>query len=177
MNKHKVFFGSLIFLVLVLVGFIFVQERIVSTGTEVILETRPVDPRDLFRGEYVILRYEIENDKLVSEEISNNDLTDGNSIYVRLDVNDSQIAFVAEVSKAKPDFSDGLWIRGEIDGRRVRFPDLEQYFVPEGAGTPIERLRSDVYVRVSILNGESRVVGLLDSSLDEIDVYDYREKD
>jgi uncharacterized membrane-anchored protein len=176
MNKHKVFFGSVIFLVLVLVGFIFVQERIVSTGTQVILETRPVDPRDLFRGEYVILRYKIENDTLVNEEISNNDLTDGSSVYVRLAANDNQIASVAEVSMVRPDFSNGLWMRGEVDGRRVRFPDLEQYFVPEGAGTPIERLRNDVYVKVSILDGEARIVGLLDKNLDEIDVYDYREK-
>jgi len=175
MNKHKVFFGSILFLIVVLVGFVFVQERIVSTGTEVILETRPIDPRDLLRGEYVILRYKIETDSLVSAEISNKSLINGDSVYVRLAIDNRQVASVVEVSKAKPDLSSDLWMKGKVAGNLVRFPHLEQYFVPEGAGIPIERLRNDVFTKVSILNGEARIVGLLDKNFDEIDVYDYIE--
>jgi uncharacterized membrane-anchored protein len=151
------------------------KERIVSTGTEVILETRPVDPRDLFRGEYVILRYAIENDPLVNEAISNNNLVTGDLLYVRLATDDRHIASVSGTSVVVPDFSNGLWIKGEVSAGRVRFPDIEQYFVPEGSGKPIEKMRSDVHVKVSILNGEPRVIGLLDENLDDIDVYDSRE--
>jgi uncharacterized membrane-anchored protein len=175
MNKHGLFLGSILFLILVLVGFVVVQERILTNGTEIILETRPVDPRDLFRGEYVILRYKIENDSLIRQKISNYDIADGSAIYIRLVADNRQIASVAEVSKIKPDLLTGLWIRGEVSGRIARFPDLEQYFVPEGAGTPIERLGDDVYVRARILNGEARVLGLLDENLNEIDAYDYIE--
>ena len=35
------------------------QEFVLRTGTQVTLQTAPIDPRDLFRGEYVVLRYEI----------------------------------------------------------------------------------------------------------------------
>ncbi len=33
--------------------------QILSEGTEVTLQTQPVDPRDLLRGDYVVLRYDI----------------------------------------------------------------------------------------------------------------------
>jgi uncharacterized membrane-anchored protein len=176
MSKHVIFFSAIGFLVLVLVGFMFIQERIIYTGTEVILETRPIDPRDLFRGEYVILRYEIENDTLVQEAISRDDrLVDGSTLYLRLSVDGRNIATVAEVSKTKPDFSKDLWIRGQVENRMVRFPNLEQYFVPEGSGTPIERLGRGVYVKARLLDGEARVYGLLDKDLNDIDPYEYRE--
>ena len=32
---------------------------LLSSGQEVVLQTVPVDPRDLLRGDYVILRYDI----------------------------------------------------------------------------------------------------------------------
>jgi len=38
-----------------------VQERALAVGQIILLETRPVDPRDLLRGDYVILNYKISN--------------------------------------------------------------------------------------------------------------------
>ena len=35
--------------------------RVLREGTEVTLQTRPVDPRDFLRGDYVVLNYEISN--------------------------------------------------------------------------------------------------------------------
>ena len=58
--KLKVLFAFVIVLqVLSLVGFVIYQESLKDTGTKVILQTIPVDPRDLLRGEYVDLRYDI----------------------------------------------------------------------------------------------------------------------
>jgi len=42
-----------------LLGTVFVQERALRQGTVILLETRPVEPRDLLRGDYVILNYKI----------------------------------------------------------------------------------------------------------------------
>ena len=42
-----------------ILGTTFVQERVLAGGKVVLLETRPVDPRDLLRGDYVILNYRI----------------------------------------------------------------------------------------------------------------------
>ena len=35
--------------------------RVLRQGSEVTLQTRPVDPRDFLRGDYVVLNYEITN--------------------------------------------------------------------------------------------------------------------
>lgn len=173
MSKHRVFIGAMVGLLLVLGGFIYLQERVVQLGDEVILATRPVDPRDLFRGEYVILRYAIENDEQVRAAI--NDDPDATQVFVRLTPAASGIAEVSAATTRRPDVSSGIWLRGEVDGQRARFPDLEQFFVPEGAGLPIERLGADLHVRVRIHEGEARVVGLLDGELAPIDPSDYVE--
>ena len=38
---------------------VFDRVRVLREGTEVTLQTRPVDPRDFLRGDYVVLSYEI----------------------------------------------------------------------------------------------------------------------
>ena len=45
--------------VLALAGMVFYRERWLAGGTKVLLTTQPVDPRDLFRGDYVRLGYDI----------------------------------------------------------------------------------------------------------------------
>jgi len=58
--KFKIVLGSIIILqILSLVVFVIYQESLKDTGTKVVLQTIPVDPRDILRGEYVALRYEI----------------------------------------------------------------------------------------------------------------------
>jgi len=173
MSKQGMFIGAIAGLVLVLVGFISVQERVVQQGTEVILATRPVDPRDLFRGEYVILRYTIERDEQVRAALSAD--TDATRVYVRLVDDEQGIARVGAAQTTRPDVSDGVWLEGAVVNGQARFPDLEQYFVPEGAGRPIERMRSGLHVRVRVLDGEGRVVGLLDEDLTAIDAAEYVE--
>ena len=42
-----------------LIGFIGVREAALRDGTEVVLQTVPVDPRSLLQGDYAILDYEI----------------------------------------------------------------------------------------------------------------------
>ena len=42
-----------------LIGFIVVKEVDLRIGTEVVLQTVPVDPRSLLQGDYAILDYEI----------------------------------------------------------------------------------------------------------------------
>ena len=46
MNK-KIFIGIGVFWLIIIIGFIASKEFTLQTGEEVILKTRPVDPRDL----------------------------------------------------------------------------------------------------------------------------------
>lgn len=57
--------------VLLLTGIIAYREYWVRTGEKIVLKTVPVDPRDIFRGDYVHLNYEITNldlDKLKAKD-------------------------------------------------------------------------------------------------------------
>lgn len=168
MKKHLPFVLAIAVLVCVLGGFVFYQHSIVSGGTVVTLETRPVDPRDLLRGEYVILWYAIENDEIVRDAIQKNDT----KVYIRLEQKEG-VAKVVEATTEYPDMSGAVWLTGEVQNGRVRFPDLEQYYVPEGAGKLIERMRSGLHVDVAINNGRARVVGLRNADLEPISAGDY----
>ena len=44
-----------------LLGTVFVRERALSQGAVIRLETKRVDPRDLLRGDYLILNYKLSN--------------------------------------------------------------------------------------------------------------------
>ncbi len=58
--KFKIVLLSIIVLQIVsLVVFVIYQEYLKGSGTKIVLQTIPIDPRDLLRGEYVDLRYEI----------------------------------------------------------------------------------------------------------------------
>ena len=59
MNKKNLFVIIAIFWLVIIGGFVAYKEFTLKTGDEILLKTLPVDPRDLFRGDYVILRYEI----------------------------------------------------------------------------------------------------------------------
>src|SRR4030042_7036272 len=48
-----------LFQAVLLIGIIAYRQHWVSTGEKILLRTVPFDPRDLFRGDFVDLRYEI----------------------------------------------------------------------------------------------------------------------
>lgn len=172
-RKHVGFAVALSAIVLIVGGLIYQQERILRGGVVTILETRPVDPRDLFRGEYVILRYTIESDENIQEVAS--ELQSGDQLYIKLIENEKGVASVAEVRGSSPDSLEGLWIIGEVSGGRVRFPALEQFYVPEGTGRSVENFRGDLHVEIVLREGEARVVGLLDGSLNKINPASFLE--
>ena len=132
MNK-KIFIGIGVFWLIIIIGFIASKEFTLQTGEEVILKTRPVDPRDLFRGDYVILNYEIS-----SVDVSG--YKEGDKVFVGLKIEDGY-GFPTGVYKNPP---DGLFIKGivkeEFRGLNVEY-GIESYFVPEGKGREIERNR------------------------------------
>lgn len=58
-KKHLAFLGAIILFVIVLASGVYIQEDLRRNGQQVILATVPVDPRDILRGDYVDLAYEI----------------------------------------------------------------------------------------------------------------------
>lgn len=154
-NPKKIFYLTIIFWLLIFSGFILYKEYTLRTGTEVILKTEPVDPRDLFRGDYVTLNYEIST--LDLEDVPAEDAYFGynDRIYLALTL-EGGYGVPKKIYRSPPD--DELYIKGTVrdiiydwgeaeDGFISEEPHLkelrveygiESYFVPEGRGIEIE---------------------------------------
>ncbi len=137
--------GQLLFLL----GFIAFQEMDLRTGTEVVLQTVPVDPRSLLQGDYVILDYEI---AALPERLQ--DTAKGTPVFVVL----SEGAEVweaenyrteAENYRTFPPSPSHVFIKGRVDRPGHLDFGIGTYFVPEGTGGVIERAE-DVKVKVAV---------------------------
>ena len=159
MNAKKFFYLVVVFWLLIFSAFIAYKEYTLQTGKEVLLKTVPVDPRDLFRGDYVTLRYEIGTLNLSdgqAEDMDYMNYKNNGRIYLAIELKDGY--GVPKKIYKKPPGSD-LFIKGRAKGityersgnneskplvRKLRVEyGIESYFVPEGLGGEIERQRWD----------------------------------
>ena len=125
-----------------LVGFIAVREVDLRTGTEVVLQTVPVDPRSLLQGDYAILDYEIAT---TPERMR--PLQTGDTVYVTLQ--EGEDTWTAERYSITRGDAGNVFIKGRIDRALHLGFGIDTYFVPEGTGHIIEDA-DDVQVIVSI---------------------------
>lgn len=143
--------------VLWVIGTVIVQETKLSEGTVVRLETRPVDPRDLLRGDYVILNYELStlNANLFPEGLTNR-APDGTPVYVKLErQGEFHQPTEASFNPLTAD-ADHPVLRGTVEGTWSWTPNnpanvrvnygLERFYVREGTGNPRGKLTVDVAV-------------------------------
>jgi uncharacterized membrane-anchored protein len=135
-----------------------VQERVLTQGTVIRLATRPVDPRDLLRGDYVILSYPI-NDvpaSLFSPPL-NGPLPAGTTVYVRLEPR-GEFYEVTGASRQKIPTGNG-WVVLKGTSRyagnlpvqnsvRLEY-GIERYYVREGTGNPRGKITVEVAVPAS----------------------------
>ncbi|RXT56567.1 hypothetical protein B6S44_05765 [Bosea sp. Tri-44] len=158
------------------------RARILRSGTEVRLATAPVDPRDLFRGDYVILGYKIST--LDLSRLDGDKIFERNQpVFVRVALGLDGLAEAKGVYLARPATGAGETViegkvasagacvanaDGEPDcnaGRRaIRVAyGLESYFVPQGTGRAIEtteRARLEIVAAVSS-SGQAAIKRLL----------------
>jgi uncharacterized membrane-anchored protein len=101
--------------VLLLIGMIAYRQYWVSTGERILLRTTPVDPRDIFRGDYVQLSYEISNLDLdlfpIKEGFRPNE-----KIYTILEKDDDGTYKASLLSKSQP--SGEKFIQGRVRNER-----------------------------------------------------------
>jgi uncharacterized membrane-anchored protein len=146
-----------------LVYMIWDRMSLVTTGRVVTLQVVPVDPRDMFRGDYVILNYKISRLDLNTLG-GDSDIEGRGAIYVTLAQANGTWDAVA-VSRKMPSVGvEQAVIRGEIISA-YRSSDtekettvgvnygIESFFVPEGKGRPIEDERNKDNVTVDVALG------------------------
>lgn len=133
------------------------RAAILQSGQEARLELTPVDPRDLFRGDYVVLGYRIGTINIPPYVPTS--FTRGQQVFVTLRPDANNISRAVAISAARPAVTgDDIVISGFVTspstcmlndtgvrdcklGSRavgVRY-GLESYFVPEGEGRKIEQ--------------------------------------
>jgi uncharacterized membrane-anchored protein len=159
--------------------------RVLRAGTEVTLQTRPVDPRDFLRGDYVVLNYDISS---VPAGALQGQPADGRRphVYVKLAPRPDGVYEAQSVHAERvPTSGRDVLIRGRVrwgsncGSSRREFCDrlqlnygIERYFVPEGEGREIESARNQGKVQIVVAvtgSGRATIKRLL---LDGKPVYD-----
>jgi uncharacterized membrane-anchored protein len=128
-RERPILMGGVVFQLLVLVGMIAVKAAPLVTGDTVLLRVRPVDPRDMFRGDYVILSYEFSRGAFLGNP--------GQTVYVPLVPDQDGVHWRAD--KATPERPrQGKFLRGQVGrGDQLEF-GIESFYVQEGKGRQYE---------------------------------------
>lgn len=135
------------------------RAQVLREGREVVLEVEPVDPRDLLRGEYVRLRYNISDVpvELIDKTGADAEGADDQTVFVRLRAGDDGIWQPVAASygqRPAPAAAAGeVDIRGTADywpGAGARSVPVtygvERFYLPEGQARPIEdRIRERTF--------------------------------
>lgn len=140
---------------------VFDRARILRDGVDVKLQTRPIDPRDFLRGDYVMLSYDISS--LPAGALKDQPAPTRRSlVYVKLSPKENGF-FEAVAVSLTPIAVEGrdVLIRGRIVGGdtcggfvntfceklQVNY-GIERYFVPQGEGHALEQARNEGKVAV-----------------------------
>lgn len=141
-HERKILLAAVILQLGILISMIFVRATPLLTGDVILVRVMPVDPRDLFRGDYVILSYEfsrvspsqIEGLPPVNQQ---NDQLSGKPVYVTLvPESDGKHWRAGKFSLTQP--SGGKLLRGTLGRYGIIEYGIESYFVQEGQGKKYE---------------------------------------
>jgi uncharacterized membrane-anchored protein len=155
---------------------VFDRLRLLTSGREITLPIVPVDPRDLFRGEYVELGFAVGR---IPAGLLDGPLPSPNApFFVTLDKAQDGTWTAIKLSRDKPQEAgpDRVVLKGRSRFGRlaldasdpnaimsVRY-GIEQYFVPEGEGPRLEALARDKKLAALIAvdgGGNAAIKGIL----------------
>ena len=135
----------------VVLGYMIVDRTSILNSRDVVtLKVKPVDPQDMFRGDYVILNYDIS--RLETAALAGDDnFSEGGLVYVTV-TNQGGVWTPVAVNRAMPNHDQGaVVLRGTVksaSGASATAPPeltvvygIESFFVPQGQGKKIEDAR------------------------------------
>lgn len=146
---------------------------LLAHGREITAAVVPVDPRDLFRGDYVTLSYGFSTGGEIALPAG---VRQGDTVYALLKNRGPSEWELAAVSGARPDAAgDGEVVLKAIVDRarrggagdtatlgRLRY-GIERYYVPEGSGRSLEKQVRDKRIEAVLAvgaNGKVAIKGL-----------------
>lgn len=123
------------------------RQHMLDSSRSVTLKVIPVDPRDLFRGDYVVLNYDISRLDIARLD-GTNTTAPGNTIYVRLRRTGETWTAIALSDRHEQPSETEISLRAQVLSMDApgqsgsQFVTLsygiESYFVPQGTGLAIE---------------------------------------
>ena len=137
---------AVVFQFLVLVYMAGNREYILNFGELVYLRTAPIDPRDVFRGDFVRLDFELSSVDRSVGEFSSSALKKGQKVYAVLNPIAGDLYGLTKLTDKEP--GQGLVMRGRVrygyvsNTVHVKY-GIEQLFVEQGAGLDIEKRRGN----------------------------------
>jgi len=148
--KTKLIIAAVAFQVAVLAFVAGQREWILRTGRVILLRTAPLDPRDVMRGDYVRLEYEISqvDRALWRDGLRTNHLAAlarrGTRVYGLLRVAEDGLAQLVALTDRRP--AQGPFIRGHLEpswgqAARVRW-GIEAFFMEQGKARELEEQRT-----------------------------------
>ena len=151
-RSRTLILAVILFQTLVLGGMIYSRTVPFRNAEQITVETEPVDPRDLFRGDYVILNYSFTNpggfrgfgnnqEKIFDSDVDPSDRRlSGRTVYTLMEIGADQIARPTKMTLQRPEsgiFLKGIW----RSYYRVNY-GIHSFYVQEGTGRDIERAMS-----------------------------------
>jgi len=161
--------GVVVAQVVVLVSMIVLDAAPLVFGERIKLQTAPVDPRDLFRGDYVVLEYDFNRfgpgsvqglSSSYDQDWFYNDVV-GRDVYVSLTpMGDYHIASGAAVERPPA----GPYLRGRMVSPYRLECGIEAYYVEEGEGRRLENLirQRRLLAEVAVWRGQAKLVRLIE---------------
>lgn len=160
MSKRKLFYIGLGLPFLILIGMTVKPFLAVSVGEEIVLQTKPYDPRDLLYGDYVILSYEIEDipfsllDNKAKSQIKRGAF-ESDAVYLSLQENNQGIHTVEKVSIEKPSSGIYLTVKDDIytdeeNGQLTVQLPFNKYYVKENTGKELEESSQEGKLEVTL---------------------------
>jgi len=162
----------------ILLWMVYDRWTILNTGREVTLAVEPVDPRSLFRGDYVILSYgaisQLSGVDITAATAGGAEALQGQPVFITLGkgADGNWERRTAALSQPKTVAPDEIMMRGSIDrvwqdgsgGTAIVRYGIEAFFVQESLGVAIEdKARAGkVAVQVAVdKRGRAQIKGLL----------------
>lgn len=158
----------------VLAWMVWQRVTLLRTGREVVVDVVPVDPRSLFRGDYVRFNYDFS--RIGSEIAADTPLSAGKPVYVLIGKVEGDKWRPLKAAPRPIETTDpaqvvlkGLVQPGWNGQREIRAPftvryGIESYFVPEGEGRQLETMVREKRISVVVAvgaDGTAAIKGIL----------------
>lgn len=160
-SKRWLFAAAVLLQVLALLGIGARHTYTLQTGRTVTLETVPVDPWELFRGQYVSLNYKISQLEFNQVPMNGAPYKRGQTVWVTLRQGEPYWTAVL-VSDRRPETAGNeIALQGMVQWWTAELPPggrailqlrygIEQFFVPEGEGPKLEDRRLQIAVEAAV---------------------------